>query len=185
MVRFVGCDVHKRTAVFTVLLADGTVQAIHSVIVTREALAHFAELHLTGEDRLARAGRAVAGRLFAYGLAAGAGHAAIAAADASPCRAGQRPHTAEEPPALDPASLPGSTAALRSVKQSGQDMVAGTPPAGAGSRGAEQRPASFGAHRAGDRTGGPVAGAGGLAGRKGPPADEYSGASTTRWPRPV
>jgi transposase len=53
MVRFVGCDIHKRTAVFTVLLADGTVQATYSVVVTREALAQFAELHLTGEDRLA------------------------------------------------------------------------------------------------------------------------------------
>jgi transposase len=53
MVRFVGCDVHKQTAVFTVLLPDGTVHATHSVVVTREALAHFAELHLTGEDRLA------------------------------------------------------------------------------------------------------------------------------------
>lgn len=53
MVRFVGCDVHKQTAVFTVLLADGAVHATHSVVVTREALAHFAELHLTGEDRLA------------------------------------------------------------------------------------------------------------------------------------
>ncbi len=53
MVRFVGCDVHKQTAVFTVLLADGSVQATHSVVVTREALAHFAELHLAGEDRLA------------------------------------------------------------------------------------------------------------------------------------
>jgi transposase len=53
MVRFVGCDVHKRTAVFTVLLADGMVQSTYSVIVTREALAHFAELHLASEDWLA------------------------------------------------------------------------------------------------------------------------------------
>jgi transposase len=53
MLRFVGCDVHKRTAVFTILLEDGKVQATHTVTVTREALAGFAELHLTKEDRLA------------------------------------------------------------------------------------------------------------------------------------
>ena len=52
MLRFVGCDVHKRSAVFTILLADGKVQATHSVIVTREALSWFAELHLTPQDRL-------------------------------------------------------------------------------------------------------------------------------------
>jgi len=52
MLRFVGCDVHKRSAVFTILLADGKVQATHSVIVTREALSWFAELHLTTQDRL-------------------------------------------------------------------------------------------------------------------------------------
>jgi transposase len=53
MVRYVGCDVHKRTAVFTTLLEDGTVDGIHTVVVTRETLAHFAELHLRQEDRLA------------------------------------------------------------------------------------------------------------------------------------
>src|SRR5579884_118578 len=52
MLRFVGCDVHKRSAVFTILLADGKVQATHSMIVTREALSWFAELHLTTQDRL-------------------------------------------------------------------------------------------------------------------------------------
>ena len=53
MLRFVGCDFHKRTAVFTTLLDDGKVAATHSVAVTREALAQFAVLHLTKEDRLA------------------------------------------------------------------------------------------------------------------------------------
>src|SRR3974390_3272471 len=53
MVRFVGCDVHKRMAVFTILHADGSVHANYSVPVTRESLAQFAELRLTGEDRLA------------------------------------------------------------------------------------------------------------------------------------
>lgn len=53
MVRFVGCDVHKRTAVFTILLDNGRVEATHSVVVTREALAQFAKLHLKSEDRLA------------------------------------------------------------------------------------------------------------------------------------
>lgn len=31
MLRFVGCDVHKRTAVFTILLEDGTVLASYTV----------------------------------------------------------------------------------------------------------------------------------------------------------
>jgi hypothetical protein len=53
MLRFVGCDVHKRTAVFTILLQDGTVFATYTVPVTREALAAFAERQLTAEDRLA------------------------------------------------------------------------------------------------------------------------------------
>jgi transposase len=53
MLRFVGCDVHKRTAVFTILLSDGTLFATYTVPVTREALAAFAEQQLTGEDRLA------------------------------------------------------------------------------------------------------------------------------------
>lgn len=52
MLRFVGCDVHKRTAVFTLLLEDGRVQGMHTVAVTRETLARSAELHLTREDRL-------------------------------------------------------------------------------------------------------------------------------------
>jgi len=53
MLRFVGCDVHKRMAVFTILLEDGKVQATHTVTVTREALSRFAKLHLGSEDRLA------------------------------------------------------------------------------------------------------------------------------------
>jgi len=53
MLRFVGCDVHKRTAVFTILLQDGTVFATYTVPVTREALAAFAERQLAAEDRLA------------------------------------------------------------------------------------------------------------------------------------
>ena len=53
MLRFVGCDVHKRTAVFTILLEDGTLFATYTVPVTREALTAFAERQLTGEDRLA------------------------------------------------------------------------------------------------------------------------------------
>lgn len=53
MVRYVGCDVHKRMAVFTILHADGSVQANYSIPVTRESLAQFAELRLTREDRLA------------------------------------------------------------------------------------------------------------------------------------
>lgn len=53
MLRFVGCDVHKRTAVFTVLLEDGTLFATSTVTVTREALAGFAERQLSREDRLA------------------------------------------------------------------------------------------------------------------------------------
>ena len=53
MVRFIGCDVHKRTAVFTLLLEDGTLFATYTVPVTREALTAFAERQLVGEDRLA------------------------------------------------------------------------------------------------------------------------------------
>lgn len=53
MLRFVGCDVHKRTAVFTILLSDGTLFATYTVPVTRETLAVFAERQLSGEDRLA------------------------------------------------------------------------------------------------------------------------------------
>jgi transposase len=52
MVRFVGCDVHKRTAVFTILFEDGKVEATHTVAVSRETLARFAEHHLKSEDRL-------------------------------------------------------------------------------------------------------------------------------------
>lgn len=52
MVRFVGCDVHKRTAVFTILLEDGKVEATHTVAVSRETLAWFAEHHLRNQDRL-------------------------------------------------------------------------------------------------------------------------------------
>ncbi len=53
MLRFVGCDVHKRTAVFTILLEDGKVEATYSVAVTREALSYFAERQLSSGDRLA------------------------------------------------------------------------------------------------------------------------------------
>lgn len=53
MIRFVGCDVHKRMAVFTIVLADGSVHASYSVSVTRESLADFGALHLRREDRLA------------------------------------------------------------------------------------------------------------------------------------
>lgn len=53
MLRFVGCDVHKRTAVFTILLEDGTLFATYTVPVTREALAAFAERQLSSGDRLA------------------------------------------------------------------------------------------------------------------------------------
>lgn len=53
MLRFVGCDVHKRTAMLTILHADGTVLATHIVPVTREALAAFAERQLSSGDRLA------------------------------------------------------------------------------------------------------------------------------------
>ena len=53
MLRFVGCDVHKRTAVFTILQEDGTRFASYTVPVTREALASFAERQLSREDRLA------------------------------------------------------------------------------------------------------------------------------------
>jgi len=52
MLRFVGCDVHKRTAVFTILLEDGTPLASYTVPVTREALTAFAERQLKKEDRL-------------------------------------------------------------------------------------------------------------------------------------
>ena len=53
MLRFVGCDVHKRTAVFTILLEDGTLFASYTVPVTREALRAFAERQLSCADRLA------------------------------------------------------------------------------------------------------------------------------------
>jgi transposase len=53
MLRFVGCDVHKRTAVFTILLPDGAPFGTYTVPVTREALAAFAERQLGAEDRLA------------------------------------------------------------------------------------------------------------------------------------
>ncbi len=52
MLRFVGCDVHKRTAVFTILLEDGTVFATYTVVVTRETLLTFAQGQLRREDRL-------------------------------------------------------------------------------------------------------------------------------------
>jgi hypothetical protein len=55
MLRFVGCDVHKRTAVFTILLPDGTLFGTHTVPVTREALAAFAERQLA----LGRFGKAM------------------------------------------------------------------------------------------------------------------------------
>ena len=53
MLRFVGCDVHKRTAVFTILLQDGTLCGTYTVPVTREALTAFAGRQLSVEDRLA------------------------------------------------------------------------------------------------------------------------------------
>lgn len=53
MLRFVGCDVHKRTAVFTILLEDGALFASYTVPVTREGLKAFAERQLTCTDRLA------------------------------------------------------------------------------------------------------------------------------------
>ncbi len=53
MLRFVGCDVHKRTAVFTILLPEGVLLATYTVAVTREALTGFAERQLGAEDRLA------------------------------------------------------------------------------------------------------------------------------------
>ena len=53
MLRFVVCDVHKRTAVFTILLEGGTLFATYTVPVTREVLAAFAERQLSREDRLA------------------------------------------------------------------------------------------------------------------------------------
>ena len=52
MLRFVGCDVHKRTAVFTILLEDGKPLATYTVPVTRESLQAFAERQLQAEDRL-------------------------------------------------------------------------------------------------------------------------------------
>ena len=53
MLRFVGCDVHKRTAVFTILFEDGTRLGTYTVPVTREALRAFAERQLSAGDRLA------------------------------------------------------------------------------------------------------------------------------------
>ena len=53
MLRFVGCDVHKRTAVFTILLEDGRVLATYTVAVTRESLTAFGERQLSAGDRLA------------------------------------------------------------------------------------------------------------------------------------
>ena len=53
MVRFVGCDVHKRTAVFTILAEDGTVVATVTVVVSRASLEFFARRQLSREDRLA------------------------------------------------------------------------------------------------------------------------------------
>jgi transposase len=52
MLRFVGCDVHKRTAVFTILLENGAVEASYNVTVTRESLREFAGRQLSGGDRL-------------------------------------------------------------------------------------------------------------------------------------
>ena len=53
MVRFVGCDIHKRTAVFSILAEDGALVATSMVTVTRAALRSFAERQLGREDRLA------------------------------------------------------------------------------------------------------------------------------------
>jgi len=53
MLRFVGCDVHKRTAVFTILLEDGTLFANYTVAVSREGLTAFAERQLSAGDHLA------------------------------------------------------------------------------------------------------------------------------------
>jgi transposase len=53
MLRFVGCDVHKSTAVFTILLPDGKLFARYTVPVIREALLSFAKQQLSPEDRLA------------------------------------------------------------------------------------------------------------------------------------
>jgi transposase len=53
MLRFVGCDVHKRAAVFTILLEDGRVLSTHTIAVTRQELTSFAQLHLQSGDRLA------------------------------------------------------------------------------------------------------------------------------------
>jgi len=53
MLRFVGCDVHKRTAVFTILLPEGRLVASYTVAVTREALTAFAARQLSAGDRLA------------------------------------------------------------------------------------------------------------------------------------
>lgn len=52
MLRFVGCDVHKRTAVFAILQEDGAPYGSYTVPVTREALTAFAERQLRREDRL-------------------------------------------------------------------------------------------------------------------------------------
>lgn len=52
MLRFVGCDVHKRTAVFTILLENGTVFATFTVLVTLETLVTFAQGQLRTEDWL-------------------------------------------------------------------------------------------------------------------------------------
>ena len=51
MLRFVGCDVHKRTAVFTILLENGAVEANYTVTVTRETLREFAQRQLSAGDR--------------------------------------------------------------------------------------------------------------------------------------
>ena len=52
MLRFVGCDVHKRTAVFTILHEEGRLLATDTVPVTREALTAFAQRQLSAGDRL-------------------------------------------------------------------------------------------------------------------------------------
>jgi transposase len=53
MLRFVGCDVHKRTAVFTILFPDGKLQSTFTIPVTRESLTAFAERQLGSGDHLA------------------------------------------------------------------------------------------------------------------------------------
>src|SRR5207249_2046352 len=57
------------------------------------------------QSGFASAGGTAALRLSAAGVATGCGDAALAAADASPGSAGERPHAVEEPFALHPASL--------------------------------------------------------------------------------